>query len=107
MRLLAEESIVVRLHVVPHRCRLEVSRARLQVFIALVIVQRDPQTGSIRNLDVALLDNGLLQTVDQILPEWHIEGMVLQRQEPGRGRSEGRTEMWFIAVGSVHCVPGS
>jgi hypothetical protein len=51
------------------------------VFPALVIVQRNPQAGSVRNLDVALLDNGLLQAVDQILPEWHIEGMVLQRQE--------------------------
>lgn len=31
----AEESIVVRFHVVPHRGRLEVSRSRLQVFLAL------------------------------------------------------------------------
>src|ERR1700688_2100809 len=81
---LAEESIVVRLPVVPHRCRLEVSRAGLQVFPALVIVQRNSQAGSIWNLDVALLDDGLLQPVHQILPEWHIERMVLEREEVAR-----------------------
>lgn len=42
----AEESIVVRFHVVPHRGRLEVSRSRLQVFLALVIVQRNSQAGN-------------------------------------------------------------
>src|ERR1700761_9615097 len=63
-KILTERCVVPRLLVVPHGRWLEVSGAGLQVPLHLVLIQRNSQTGRIRNFDVALVDDGLFDSGD-------------------------------------------
>src|ERR1700733_13783944 len=78
---LAEESVVERLRLIPHRRRLKIPRTWLQMLLANLVIERNPQPRSIRNLDEPLLDDWLIESGDQILPPRHVERVILQREE--------------------------
>src|ERR1700685_3607716 len=69
----AEECIIRRLHVVPHRRGFKISRAWFQMPLHFIVVERDAQAGGIRNLNIPLVDDRLLNACDQVLPPRHIE----------------------------------
>src|ERR1700761_1269239 len=80
-RTLAESSVVPGLFLVPHGCRFKVSCAGLQMALHLIIIQRNSQPWRLGNLDVALVNDRLVDAGDQILPEWHVERMIFEREK--------------------------
>src|SRR5262249_19757800 len=78
---LAEGRVIPGLLLVPHWRRLKVSRTRLQVPLYLILVQRNPQPRPLWNLDIALVDDRLLDPRDQVLPERHIERVIFEREK--------------------------
>lgn len=53
-----------------------------------VVFECDAQAWCIRDLDEALVDDGLLDPCHQALPERHVEEVVLKREEVARRRRE-------------------
>src|SRR5437588_741872 len=86
---LAEELVVEGLLVIPHGRGFEVANPGREVLTDDFVVERDTKAGGIRYLDVALVNDGFVYLVDEILPEGDIQRVVLER-EGCRRRSRGR-----------------
>src|SRR5450759_5293036 len=87
---LTPEAIVGPPNVVPLVGRLEPTGLG-HVLLAGRFVERDAQAGLVRDGDVALVDDGLVDAVHQVAPIGHVHGVILQHQEVlrRRGRVHG------------------
>ena len=56
------------------------------MLFASIVVERNAKSRSFWHRNVALLNNGLGDTCDEIVPEWNIRCMNLERQEIACGR---------------------
>ena len=93
---------IVAAILVPLRRRLEIAGLQ-QMLFADVVVERNAKSRSFWHRNVALLNNWLGDTRDEVIPEFHICGMNLERQEVASGCSAmnvGHATDW--AAGKVH-----
>src|ERR1019366_7913873 len=77
---LTPETVVRPPDIVPLVGRLEPSGLG-QVLLAGRFFEGDAQTGLVRDGDVALVDDRLVDAVHQVAPIGHVHGVILQHQE--------------------------
>src|ERR1039458_687408 len=77
---LTPETVVGPPDIVPLVGRLEPSGLG-QVLLAGRFVEGDAQAGLVRDGDVALVDDRLVDAVHQVAPIGHVHGVILQHQE--------------------------